>query len=259
MRNRRIFGTIALLAVAATVAAADLPYAGKWKMNVAKSDFGETTVTYEQLPSGDMQMTSAGQSYKFKIDEKEYPAFFGTSATWKSLGANSWQTTWKLNGKVLTTDTLTLSPDGKTLTTNSRGTKPNGETQDDTIVSERVSGTSGLAGKWKTKNMKSAAPSLLELTPSGTDGLTFRIADQDLTCTGKFDGKDYPCAGPTIAQGWTASFASPTPRTLDMTVKNNGKPLFKFSYSVSADGKTLTENGTMTAANERTKVVYDRQ
>jgi hypothetical protein len=44
-----------------------------------------------------------------------------------------------------------------------------------------------------------------------------------------------------------------------MTVKNNGKEIFKLSYSVSADGKTLTENGTATGPNETTKVVYDRQ
>jgi len=48
------------------------------------------------------------------------------------------------------------------------------------------------------------------------------------------------------------------PRALNMTVKNNGKVLFTLAYSLSADGKTLIENGT-TGANEKTKVVYDRQ
>jgi hypothetical protein len=35
----------------------------------------------------------------------------------------SWQATIKVKGKVLVTDTLTLSSDGKSLTVNSRGTK----------------------------------------------------------------------------------------------------------------------------------------
>jgi hypothetical protein len=248
-----------VMAAAVAVTAADPPYVGKWKMNPAKSDFGETTVTYEQLPSGEMQSTQAGASYKFKLDGKEYPATFGSTATWKALGANSWETTWKLNGKVLATDTLTLSADGKSMTVNSKGTKPNGEMMDDTVVAERVSGSSGLAGKWKTKNVKSTAPSVLELASSGADAVTFKIVDMGLTCDGKFDGKDYPCSGPTLGPGWTASFANSGPRGLDMTVKNNGKMFFKFSYSVSADGKTLTENGTATAANEKTKVVYDKQ
>jgi hypothetical protein len=259
MRIQRVLWVLLAIAVATAVAAADLPYAGKWKMNPAKSDFGESTITYEQLPSGEMQATAAGESYKFKVDGKDYPAIFGNTAAWKSVSPSSWQTTWKLNGKVLWTDTLTLSADGKTLTVNTKGTKPNGEMLDDTLVSERVSGGPGLAGKWKTKNMKSTAPSVLELAPAGADGLTFKIVDMDLTCNGKFDGQDHPCTGPTLAPGWTASFVNAGPRALDMTVKNNGKVLFKLSYSLSADGKTLTENGTATAANEKTKVVYDRQ
>jgi hypothetical protein len=37
--------------------AADLPYAGKWKMNPAKSDFGETRVTITDLGSGETPPT----------------------------------------------------------------------------------------------------------------------------------------------------------------------------------------------------------
>ena len=46
MRSRLLCGLYAVAAVTA-MAAADLPYAGKWKMNPAKSNFGETTVTYQ--------------------------------------------------------------------------------------------------------------------------------------------------------------------------------------------------------------------
>ena len=247
------------LAVSATIAAADLPHAGKWKMNPAKSDFGDLTITYEQLPSGEMQSTLMGQSYKFKVDEKDYADPFGNTAAWKSLGPSSWQTTWKLKGKVLMTDTLTLSADGKTLTVNSKGTKPNGEKQDDTSVFDRVSGGPGLSGKWKTKNMKSTSPSVLEIASSGANGVAYKIIDMNMTCDAKFDGKDYPCSGPTLAPGWTVALTNTDPRSLALTVKNNGKILGKYVYTVSADGKTLTENGVMTATNEKTKVIYDRQ
>ncbi len=233
MRTRH--GLVALFvfvfAAAIAIAATDLPYAGKWKMNPAKSDFGELTITYEQLPSGEMQATVDGQPYKFKIDEQEYPALFGSTAAWKSLGPNSWQTTWRMKGKVLTTDTSTLSADGKTLTVNSKGTKPNGEAIDDTATFERVSGGPGLSGKWKTKNMKSSSPNVLELTPSGA----------------------------TLGPGWTVALAGDGPRAFGMTVKNSGKVMYKMAYSVSADGKTLTETGGSTATNEKIKVIYDRQ
>jgi hypothetical protein len=259
MRMRGVLCVAFIAAIATAVGAADPPYVGKWKMNPAKSDFGETTVTYEQLPSGEMQSTAEGQSYKFTLDGKDSAAPFDSTAAWSSLGTNSWQTVWKLKGKALTTDTLTLSPDGKSLTVQTKGTKPNGEPIDTTVIAERVSGGPGLPGKWKTKNLKSNSPSVLELAPSGSDGLMFKIVDMDLVCNSKLDGKDHPCTGPTLSAGWTIALASADPRSLDMTVKNNGKVLYKVAYTVSADGKTLTETGSATATNEKVKVVYDRQ
>ena len=139
-----------------------------------------------------------------------------------------------------------------------KGPSRNGETIDDTIVSERTGGP-GLAGKWKTKNMKSTSPNVLEFSPSGADGLAFKIVDMGLACDAKLDGKDYSCSGPTLAPGWTVVFMNAAGRSLDMTVKNNGKVMFKMLYTVSADGKTLTENGTAMGTTEKTKVVYDRQ
>jgi len=123
--NRNMF--LWTLVAATTLAAADLPYAGKWKMNPAKSDFGGTTIAYTNLPSGEWEATMDGQTYKFKMDSKDYPDPFGSMAAWKSIDANTWQMTSKLNGKVLTTDTLKLSADGNSLTVTSKGTKPNGE------------------------------------------------------------------------------------------------------------------------------------
>jgi hypothetical protein len=259
MRSHRLLCLAFTVAATTALAAQDLPYVGTWKMNPAKSDFGQTTIKYEQMPSGEMKATVAGQSYTFRIDGKDYPAVFGADAAWTSLGPTSWQTVWKLKGKVLSTDTLTLSADGKTLTVHTKGTKPNGETIDDTLVSERVSGGSGLGGTWKTKNMKSSSPNVLEFAASGTDGLTFRIVDMQLSCEAKLDGQDHACSGPTLAPGWTVMVAKQGARALDMTIKNNGKILFRSSYTVSADGKTLTEHGTVVGSNEKTTVVYDRQ
>jgi hypothetical protein len=250
---------LCFIAAAATLAATDLPYAGKWKMNAAKSDFGESTVTYSQLPSGEMQSTADGRSYKFKPDGKDYPDPFGNSAAWKSLDASTWETTWKLKGNVLTVDTLKLSEDGQTLTIHSTGAKPNGESIDDTVTLQRVSGGPGLTGQWKTKNLKSSSPNVLELAPSGADGLVYRILDMNMTCDAKLDGKYYPCSGPTLGPGWTLAWLKAGPRSLEWSVQMNGKPMYKGVFTVSADGKTLNDTGGATATNEKNKVVYDRQ
>lgn len=251
--------TLLILSAAAVLAAADLPYAGKWKMNPAKSDFGETTVTITDLGSGEMEFLGDGQSYKFKVDGKDYPSFFGQTAAWKKLDANTWQITEKLNGKVISTDTDKLSADGKTLTFNTKGLKPEGGTMDETIVFERENGGPGLAGKWKAKNYKSSSPETMELEPSGNDGLKLTVVDFKLTCDSKFDGKDYPCAGPTIAQGWTMSVKKAGERSIDVVDKLNGKPLYQMTMTVSPDGKTLTETGNAVGVSEKFKAVYDRQ
>src|SRR5689334_4796988 len=146
-------------AAASVLNAADLPYAGKWKMNPAKSDFGGTTFTYTSLPSGEWEYSADGQTYKFRMDQKDYPDGMGSTASWKPLDAATWQTVWKLNGKLLFTDTLKLTADAKNLTINTKGTKPNGNPIDTTTAAQRISGGPGLAGKWKTSNVKTSSPS----------------------------------------------------------------------------------------------------
>jgi hypothetical protein len=239
--------------------AGDLPYAGRWKLNVAKSDFGETTIGFTKAASGQMQFTAMGMSYDFQVDGKDYPAFFGRTATWKQIDPNTWETTFKQDGKLITTDTVKLSAEGKTLTINSKGPKPAGGTFDQTSTYERLSGGPGLEGKWKTKNVQTTAPTVIELVPSGPDGLAIRIPDFQITCDAKFDGKDYPASGPTVPPGLTLAIAKSGPRSLDISEKLNGKPLVKLSFTASEDGKTLTETGGAVGSSEKFKAVYDRQ
>lgn len=264
MRSSFVVAALVLLAsgiVAATQSqkANDLPYAGKWKLNVARSDFGETTITIARTASGQMQFTTAGQSYTFQVDGKDYPSLFGRTTAWKQIDANTWESTTKQSGKVVSTETTTVSADGKTLSMTLKGLKPGGGTFDQTIVHERVSGGSGLAGKWKTKNYSTSPPTVLELAASGTDGLTIKVPDLQITCEAKFDGKDYPVTGPTVPPGLTMALEKTAPRSFDITEKQDGKTLFALSFALSGDGKTLTETGSAIGVSEKFTAVYERQ
>src|SRR5258707_4421638 len=95
-------------ALASAALAAELPYAGKWKVNLAKSDFGQTTVTYESLPGGEWQTTAFGVTYKFKMDGNEYPDGMGGTNASKAADANTWELVSSGNGKVTATDTPKL-------------------------------------------------------------------------------------------------------------------------------------------------------
>jgi hypothetical protein len=65
-----------------------------------------------------------------------------------------------------------------------------------------------LPGKWKTKNVKSSSPDILEFAASGPDGLTLRSVDYQATCDARFDGKDYPLTGGAagVSEKYTAVY-----------------------------------------------------
>lgn len=240
-------------------AAADAPYAGKWKMNAAKSDFGDTTVTYEQMPGGEMKATMDGQSYTFKTDGKDNMTPWGMTVAWKAVNATTWEMTEKTNGKVTATSTLTLSGDGKALMLESRRVKADGGTSKMSMTFQRVSGGPGLAGKWKTKNLNTSSPGTLSLTQKGSDGLTISVDNEGGVCHAKFDGKDYPAKGPLWPSGWACVIAKSGARGLDLTWKKDGKDMYKSTLVASADGKTLTETGSAARVKEKFTIVYDRQ
>ena len=137
--------------------------------------------------------------------------------------------------------------------------RADGGTSTESAVAERVSGGPGLAGTWKTKNVKTNHPGLMDFSANGADGLRLSYLDDGGTCTAKFDGKDAPAAGAMWPSGWTCSLASTGAQGFDVTWKKDGKAMFKASYTVSADRKSLTNVEIPMGSTEKVKVVYDRQ
>jgi hypothetical protein len=43
-----------------------------------------------------------------------------------------------------------------------------------------------------------------------------------------------------------------------ITVKKDGKPFFKATYTVAADGKSMAETGGAVASTEKFKITFDR-
>jgi len=110
--------------------------------------------------------------------------------------------------------------------------------------------------KWKTKKV-SGGSGTMEMMASGTDGLIFKDLDMGMSCDGKLDGKDYPCTGPMLPPGFTVAMKN-AEGSLDLTVKKDGKPFFKGTYKVAADGKSMTETGAATSSSDKFKIVFDR-
>jgi hypothetical protein len=248
-----------LLLSAAMIAAPDNPFVGTWKLDVSKSDFTGETIKFESAGSNTVRYSSGGQSYTFTTDGKQCPELYGRIVSVKQVDANTWERTTMFKSKVLSQTTFALSQDGQTLTETAKGTRPDGSSFEETTVYDRVGEGSGMLGTWKTKDVKENSSNVLEFADNGADGLAFNLPQLKAKCLLKFDGKDYPATGPTVPAGLTLAVTKTGDRSFELTEKIKGKPIFKGTYTVSDDGKTITETGGPVAVNEPTKAVYNRQ
>ena len=147
----------------------------------------------------------------------------------------------KLNNKAIQTDTLKFSADYKTMTVTSQGKRPSGEAWEDVTVYQRVSGTTGLAGKWKATKVTMNSLKQIEFRAFGSDGLTWTIADYEVTCSAPFDAKDYPVTGRSAPPGLTVSLKKTGLRAFELIEKKDRKPgvssnIYRLFRRQDADG-----------------------
>lgn len=258
-----VCGSIALALPAWTQGASGTtasPFVGSWKLNAQKSDVSGDKLTIKRLAGDEMQIDTAGMSYKFKMDGKPYEAFFTAKAAWKQVDKSTWEVENTGGGKLLWTDTVVVSPDGKTLTLKSKGVRPNGQSFEDTQTYIRVSGES-LTGEWQGKSFNAESVAIIRFDANGADGLTLTMPDMDASVQAKFDKQEYPVKGPLMPPQYTATLTKVDEKTIRYDEKQAGKPTFIRSFQVSSDGKVMTMTITPAAAGSAplAKIVYDRQ
>ncbi|MBI1740233.1 MAG: hypothetical protein HYR57_05055 [Candidatus Koribacter versatilis] len=127
-------------------------------------------------------------------------------------------------------------------------------------------------GTWKLNEAKSklaaggpknhtvvyeAAGDKVKVTVDGVDGAGKPAHNE---WTGNFDGKDYPVTGDPSVD--TRAYMKVNDRTLEMTIKKDGKVTMTGRIVVSADGKsrTVKTSGTDSMGKKvKNTGVYDRQ
>jgi len=137
-------------------------------------------------------------------------------------------------------------------------TGPDGKTVQQTSTDTRVSGGPGFIGKWKSGELKGTATTM-RITTAGTTGITVESLEAQSICKASFDGKDYPVNVAGQPSKFTNAFTKTSPTTFTVTTKLSGKEFAVDVYTISADGKTLTDDSTATATKEKTKAVFDRR
>jgi hypothetical protein len=132
--------------------------------------------------------------------------------------------------------------------------------------------TDAHMGTWKLNEAKSkiapgmpknntvvyeAAGDDVKVTVDGTDADGKPLHNE---WTGKFDGKDYPVTGDPTSDA--RAYKEVNDRTLDLTIKKDGKVTATGRIVVSADGKSRTVTTTGTDAKGKkvkSTSVYDKQ
>ena len=252
MRALGLATVVVPIAVATSVAQSP-SFAGNWKLNFAKSQLGGTVYTISKTPSGMLHYSSGGFDSDFDLSGKEHATPSGVAVIGKELSPTSWTLTFRQNGKTVQTSHLTLHGDSVTGVADVIGADGKATQQKSTSV--RVSGGPGFLGKWKTGEQTGTWT--LKITLNGTNGITIASPVDQSIVKGNFDGKDYPVMQAGKPLKVTNAFTK-MGNAIKVTSKFSGKALSEDVYTLSADGKTLTDESTALATGEKTRAVFDR-
>jgi hypothetical protein len=227
-----IVGCVGLLCSAILIAA-DPPYVGRWKVSEEKSDRGPA-FTFA-TDAGALRLTEGGRSYIVRFDGREYPHPLGGVIRWSRIDERSWETAYTQDGKLIGNAIYRLSDDGQTLTVRQKSRS------DSPAVYRRTSGErQGLAGVW---SLKTTSVSTLDIEVA--DGYDMVQRSGGAQCKANFDGRDYPIIGPNGQPSAVerCRISKVGDRGFSLTISVNGKPVAVDTYTVSADGSTLTAVG----------------
>lgn len=244
---------------AASFAVAESPFVGTWKLNQEKSHLAGSTLKFSPAANGMLRETIAEGSFTFKTDGQNYPSLFGDTESWEKLSGHSWKATIHGNGGYTYTETLNISDDGKKLTTVFEGTDPDGSAFHEETVYTRIAGSKGLMGEWKSTVVKASKDRMMEFADNGDNGLIWKLPEIKASLNAKFDGKDITPDGPTVPKGLTLALTGAGPNSFHMVEKMNGKPFYQATYSVSSDGKVLTEAGKPAGQAQIETAIFDKQ
>jgi hypothetical protein len=158
----------------------------------------------------------------------------------KVVNASSVEIIEKKDGKVMYTDTETVSADGNMLNdkfTDNTGTQPVTGEATSKRVSPAPAGSHALSGAWRTEKIDNVSNNGLTVTYQGTaDGLKMSDPNGN-SYDAKFDGKEYPINGDP---GHTmVSLKRIGDDTIEETDKRDGKIVGVYRMTVSSDGKTI--------------------
>lgn len=252
MRMRLCCLCVAVLSMAAVPCMAAGPsWDGTWKLDQAKSHM--TGATFTIIKNGEMYtFTNGSIRYKFACDGKDYTIVPGRTAACTMTG-NSIHWVYKADGKEMETSNDELSSDGRTWTSVASGTRADGAHYTDRETDERVGAGNGLAGTWNEAKVSSSAASIVQIRVAGNVLHAENLGTKG-SYDAKLDGTPAALTGGDTPPGVTVS-AKSEGQKISLVTMLNGKKVYTDEWSVSPDGKVLTDVG-WSPGQEANKQIY---
>lgn len=260
MRFSALFTSFTLWAAAsAVVLAVGSPWNGTWKLNEAKSHMTGDTFTYSQAPGGKTRYSNgATVAFDYACDGKPYTTVADYQSTCKQIRATERVYTNMERGQSTGTTRETLSSDGNVLTSVNTGTRPDGQHYRSVTVYHRVSGNGGWFGMWRNTKSSSNAASTMTFAVSGKH-VTIGFPGYKQKATLMIDGPAAPLTGAQLPAGVLISLQSHGPNSLQQRIVYRGKVYSQDIYTMSADGKTITDvSWTPGKENEKETYIYEK-
>ncbi len=262
MKNLYSCACAALLAcvfVPSCLAAADSPWTGTWKMNMDKSKLTGDTYVITQMPGGMMHYTSgSAMSYDFACDGQPHSTLADRTMTCTGSPEAGYDYSYKAGETMLGMSHKAFSADGKMLTTKGTSMNADGSKTDYEETYKRETATKGLVGKWMDVKVTTTVGSMIYTVEGGSIKVEDPKAKLVFSCN--LDGAFAPVTGPNIPEGAMASYKAEGPMKLHYVNKYKDKVLEEGTQTLSADGKTMTEESWEAGKiNEKATLIWEKQ
>jgi hypothetical protein len=253
---------LALVLLASATLFGQTPFDGTWIIKLDTAKFPTKPDQYS-LNNNMYECLSCVPKYAVTADGTDQKVTghpYYDSVAVNVVNASSVEIIQKKDGKVMGSDTQTVSADGKSLTdkfTDTTGTQPVTGEVTSTRVSPGPAGAHAVSGSWRTAKVNSVSGNGLTVTYQGTaDGLKMSDPNGN-SYDAKFDGKDYPIQGDP---GHTmVSLKRIGNDTIEETDKRDGKVVGVARMTVSKDGKSIQVEYTNKERGTTTSYTMEKQ
>lgn len=238
------YAMIAGLAIgAATPAAAQSVFDGTWKMDTASAK-PSTKPSVVVLKSGVFTCESCTPAYTVKADGAFHPVSgqpgFDAAAI-SVVDPHTAKMQWRKDGKLIDSETDTVSADGKMLTyVNVDSSATSGKTTKEVGIQTRVgpapAGAHAASGSWRTTKIVSSSGDVAVFHSDGAH-LDARFPS-GIQYAPTFGGGYVPVEG--TVHGVTVAVTKQGPRAFVARYRMGGKDRSTITFTVAADGRTAT-------------------